>query len=955
MFARLAAKLQGPQHPMTTAHRAGQAAITQDGLLRRTNGNKAMLRPLAQHASETRNASDTHENENNYAFLTGRQTALSGDFSSIPVFSSDRAEWLKLPLRPSRCPPSPDRPKLQLGAIDFQLEHERDNVAEHLMRTSVPDGSAAQLQVARQYSACEKQDELQKVPGGNQAVTQVLGRAVYRAGTPLEPAVRQNFERRFGRDFGAVRIHCDRETTREASMMGARAYTLGRHIAIREGMYDPSTAEGDRLLTHELTHVVQQAAFGDHQLADAPVLKTDHPAERQATAGTGTMTPLSAPAIQCDREQPRPHSLLEEPLQPPRSLTESLNARELSTAELNNEIELIERWLQAKMFTKDDSRILTFPLAKYRAELVRRKAVENRAQEDVRKKWERYPVEKIDEKIDQLRGDWLQALMTSGKPVQKPKYLERLEKERARRRDIRRARPVTEPRTADEAVSQIQEAWRDAEVEDPPDWKRSEALVARVDDWLRRLDADWHEKFSSMSGMTKQVVAVTLGNAVGAVEHLRYMQSYGGTIGGQWEYTVNSVRAAREYLRILGNETSLESSPVSDLDRSAKRGAVYTVAALSALPVAAAVTAAVAAAAPALAAASAELAGESIWATISWATVHPVLALEILTAATSTSVELAEYGEVDPMGLLFNLLHIYGAHLESSPGRSGPGASRAKIESPIGGEPEPSHVPAPAPARSVGPAADVAESARDEKPQPSGTPPGTATPTAEPRTSTATAPPKKAQPPPVKTYYGGGAGIRKGMKTTPMAEVEAAPPPRAGQPARARPRITLTDAEQKMVDEAEQASSRLGKPLQVKTKAAAETGDVAWSGYGRRGGGAALTKQVLDIGHEIGHDFAENTSLDAGIPGQSAASHAEKLAAVSNPGKALAVDRAICPDCVAFFQRYAQVRKVTVVIHEPGQTWVFRPDGVQVGLSPSAQVVLHPGGASAEPLSSGRQ
>jgi hypothetical protein len=158
-----------------------------------------------------------------------------------------------------------------------------------------------------------------------------------------------------------------------------------------------------------------------------------------------------------------------------------------------------------------------------------------------------------------------------------------------------------------------------------------------------------------------------------------------------------------------------------------------------------------------------------------------------------------------------------------------------------------------------------------------------------------------------------------------------------------------------MAAEAEQASSRLGKPLRVKTKAAPSAGNVARSGYGKRGGGAAPTKHVLDEGHEIGHDFAKNPSLDAGIPGQSAASHAEKLAAVSNPGKALAVDRAICPDCVAFFQKYAQARNVTVVIHEPGRTWVFRPDGVQVGLSPSGLVELHPGGASAEPLPSGRQ
>lgn len=225
-------------------------------------------------------------------------------------------------------------------------------------------------------------------------------------------------------------------------------------------------------------------------------------------------------------------------------------------------------------------------------------------------------------------------------------------------------------------------------------------------------------------------------------------------------------------------------------------------------------------------------------------------------------------------------------------------------------------------------------------------------PTNVPAEAPVTPPAKKAPQPPVKTYYGGGGGVRKGMKTTPMPEPEHAPTGQPGRPVRARPSTRLTEVEQTLVAEAEQASSKLGRPLQVKTKAATGGGDVVRSGYGKGGGGAARTKQVLDVGKEIGHEFERNASLDGAIPGQAAASHAEKLAAVSNPGRALAVDRAICPDCVEFFRRYARARNGTVVIHEPGQTWVFRPDGVQVGISGSAAVVLYPGGASAEPLPS---
>jgi len=193
-----------------------------------------------------------------------------------------------------------------------------------------------------------------------------------------------------------------------------------------------------------------------------------------------------------------------------------------------------------------------------------------------------------------------------------------------------------------------------------------------------------------------------------------------------------------------------------------------------------------------------------------------------------------------------------------------------------------------------------------------------------------------------RSYYGGGEGGRKGMRTvSPDPIVEKAP--RLKTPA-AELATGLSDTERTMVSEAEQASSRLGKPLKVKTKGAAREGKVKRSGFGKRGGGKELTQKVMDTGQEIGHDFAKNSSLDEGIPGQEKASHAEKLAAIENPGKPLAVDRVICPDCVAFFQKLAQARGTTLVVQEPGITWVFRPDGVRVGLSPYSIVVRHPSG-----------
>src|SRR3546814_10739819 len=41
--------------------------------------------------------------------------------------------------------------------------------------------------------------------------------------------------------------------------MGARAYTLGNHIAFNRGTFAPGTAEGDHLIAHELAHTTESA------------------------------------------------------------------------------------------------------------------------------------------------------------------------------------------------------------------------------------------------------------------------------------------------------------------------------------------------------------------------------------------------------------------------------------------------------------------------------------------------------------------------------------------------------------------------------------------------------------------------------------------------------------------------------------------------------------------------
>jgi outer membrane protein OmpA-like peptidoglycan-associated protein len=78
------------------------------------------------------------------------------------------------------------------------------------------------------------------------------------AGEPLDSRVRTFMESRLGHDFSRVRVHTGRQAAEVAANMGARAFTVDRHIAFAAGEYAPDTEPGMHLLAHELIHVVQQ-------------------------------------------------------------------------------------------------------------------------------------------------------------------------------------------------------------------------------------------------------------------------------------------------------------------------------------------------------------------------------------------------------------------------------------------------------------------------------------------------------------------------------------------------------------------------------------------------------------------------------------------------------------------------------------------------------------------------
>lgn len=80
-------------------------------------------------------------------------------------------------------------------------------------------------------------------------------RALGATGTALDRLTREAMEQHLGADLSTVRLHVDRSSARSVS---AAAYTVGNDVVLDPDHYREGTDEGERMIAHELTHVVQQ-------------------------------------------------------------------------------------------------------------------------------------------------------------------------------------------------------------------------------------------------------------------------------------------------------------------------------------------------------------------------------------------------------------------------------------------------------------------------------------------------------------------------------------------------------------------------------------------------------------------------------------------------------------------------------------------------------------------------
>lgn len=129
-------------------------------------------------------------------------------------------------------------------------------------------------------------DQPQFSHASEQNVAQMRGR-----GAPLPDNVRDDMGEKMGTDFSAVGVHTGRDAADLNRQINARAFTVGNDIFFGSGEYAPASPPGQRLLAHELTHVVQQSGGTAHSVMRAKSGTSNPPPAPTPPAGSPPAPP----------------------------------------------------------------------------------------------------------------------------------------------------------------------------------------------------------------------------------------------------------------------------------------------------------------------------------------------------------------------------------------------------------------------------------------------------------------------------------------------------------------------------------------------------------------------------------------------------------------------------------------------------------------------------------------
>jgi hypothetical protein len=209
-------------------------------------------------------------------------------------------------MAPAASPLAPGRSQLTLGPPAGIHERAAERAAEQVVdrhhagpdrtdglhgsreRPSTPRASEPRAAATESHGAAPPAASTPVAPELTAAIRQQEGE-----GAPLPAAIRRTMESSYGVSFARVRVHADQRSADLNKALGAAAFTTGRHLFFRQGGFDPQSRKGQKLIAHELAHVVQQgAAPPQPAVAAGPDLAPDW---KGAEAASLSALPAPAP------------------------------------------------------------------------------------------------------------------------------------------------------------------------------------------------------------------------------------------------------------------------------------------------------------------------------------------------------------------------------------------------------------------------------------------------------------------------------------------------------------------------------------------------------------------------------------------------------------------------------------------------------------------------------------
>ena len=199
--------------------------------------------------------------------------------------------------------------KLSIGELNDKYEQEADATASKVVQQI---NSPTQDQSVQRQDSMEEEDELQMKPissiqreasmeeddelqmksfvqrrenlGGGEASTDLESsiQSARGSGQSLDHNLQDKIGQAMGADFSDVKIHTDSQSDQLNQSIQSKAFTTGQDVFFRKGTYNPSSKEGQELITHELTHVVQQNG-GDVQRLPHIHEKLQHPTSNKTS------------------------------------------------------------------------------------------------------------------------------------------------------------------------------------------------------------------------------------------------------------------------------------------------------------------------------------------------------------------------------------------------------------------------------------------------------------------------------------------------------------------------------------------------------------------------------------------------------------------------------------------------------------------------------------------------